>query len=362
MMDYSSESAFIKSLNERDDEQPQSRRLTDEQRKEVYNKLLAQRQGMSGAESGALIGGIGQGLAQMAAAGSDVDTSSVGQGAREMGRAQDADRQAQMDRWRQLLGEDRRDKQAELTQQNTEFNQGISREQQNRLARAQKLSEEQQAFNRDITKQQQTRLDQSTDSTLATQALNRRIAREQEDRLQAAQAWARDPANPANQAKSNKLAEEDKTQINTLARSAANKTAIYNQLQAAGDKFDQAVNAGNTDLAVTLGRQMLKTLNSTEGADAVGAEEAKRLGGLLEYKIGNIFEPGSFVGRDLDMFGEQIRETGAGIKTAIDANRQEIDRLRGRVPSQKTPKTQQVMYNGKLYNVDENGNMTEATP
>jgi hypothetical protein len=63
----------------------------------------------------------------------------------------------------------------------------------------------------------------------------------------------------------------------------------------------------NYDSKIKIGQQLLKTINAMAGGlDAVGAEEVRRLGSFLEYKLGNITDPGSFVGRDLPLFIEQI--------------------------------------------------------
>ena len=81
---------------------------------------------------------------------------------------------------------------------------------------------------------------------------------------------------------------------------------------------------------IVQGRQLLKTLNSTEGADAIGAEEAKRLGGLLEYQMMNITQPGPMFGRDLPGFKEQAMATSKNIKNAVQSNQKIIENLTGR--------------------------------
>jgi hypothetical protein len=82
------------------------------------------------------------------------------------------------------------------------------------------------------------------------------------------------------------------------------------------------------DLKVKAGENMLKLLNSAEGSDAVGAEESKRLGGLLEYKLLNFKEPGSFIGRDLDLFTEQVSLKSQEFGDRIKLNEDSINRIR----------------------------------
>lgn len=116
--------------------------------------------------------------------------------------------------------------------------------------------------------------------------------------------------------------------IKKLAGSSANKETINNQIKGAISQLDNP--DISDDQKLTIGRSLLKTLNSTEGSDAVGAEEANRLGSYLEFKIANFTGPGSFVGRDLDQFIEQTRLTSERIDKAIESNNEAIERLYGR--------------------------------
>lgn len=69
------------------------------------------------------------------------------------------------------------------------------------------------------------------------------------------------------------------------------------------------------DEKVLVGRELLKTLNSLQGSDAVGAEEAKRLGGLLNWDV-RLFEPGKMIGRDIDLFTKQVENNLARAKAS----------------------------------------------
>jgi hypothetical protein len=151
-------------------------------------------------------------------------------------------------------------------------------------------------------------------------------------------AEAQTKANPAKK-EFDLLAPENQKQIETLAQKSAGKTSIKNQIDSALEIL------GNPDVdeeqKVTAGMGLLKVLNSAEGADAIGVEEARRIGGLLEYKVLNFTEPGSFVGRDIDQFVDQVRLKSEELGQGIARNRAEIDKLYGRrggsIPSIKVP-------------------------
>lgn len=73
---------------------------------------------------------------------------------------------------------------------------------------------------------------------------------------------------------------------------------------------------------VKVGQGLLKLLNSAEGADAVGAEESKRIGGYLEYQKGNFFDPGKFWGRDMEGFISQVQNNSDLLADRIKRNEQ----------------------------------------
>lgn len=121
----------------------------------------------------------------------------------------------------------------------------------------------------------------------------------------------------------NQLPEEERDAVKELAKKSANKITIANQIEAVMGGWDNL----SDDQKVAQGRQMLKVLNSTEGADAVGAEEAKRLGSKLEFAMGNIFNSNPIqFGRDLPGFKEQAVDTAKNIKRAARANQLEINK------------------------------------
>lgn len=118
--------------------------------------------------------------------------------------------------------------------------------------------------------------------------------------------------------------------VDKLSTKNADKVAIKNQIDSVLSTWDKL----SDDQKVTAGRQLIKTLNSTEGSDAVGAEESRRLGGKLEFALGNLTNsnPMQF-GRDLSGFKEQALNVSKSIAGAVDSNRAEIDKAMGRKPS-----------------------------
>lgn len=125
----------------------------------------------------------------------------------------------------------------------------------------------------------------------------------------------------------NKLPQDNKQIITKLAQSNAGKTAIVNAIDSVMKNWDNL----SKEEQLTQGRQLIKTLNSTQGQDAVGAEEAKRLAGKLEFATGNLFSdnPVQF-GYDLGGFKQDANITSTAIKNSIIANQKEIDRAYGR--------------------------------
>lgn len=82
------------------------------------------------------------------------------------------------------------------------------------------------------------------------------------------------------------------------------------------------------DQKIKTGQGLFKLLNSAEGSDAVGAEEAKRLGSYLEYNIGNFTQPGAMFGRDLKGFTEQVGNYSKLLGGRIQRNEQTAQGLK----------------------------------
>lgn len=148
--------------------------------------------------------------------------------------------------------------------------------------------------------------------------------------------------NPA--AQFDRLPKENQVTVSKLADSNANKTAIVNQIDAVMGQWENL----DDEQKLQQGRQLIKTLNSTQGADAVGAEEAARLAGKLDFALGNITNsnPTQF-GRDLEGFKADAEITSQGIKKSMEANKAAIDKAYGREP--QAPKEETKVINGATY-------------
>lgn len=150
-----------------------------------------------------------------------------------------------------------------------------------------------------------------------------------------------------------KVAPENQATANALAIKNANKVSIANQIEENIAAFDMAKN-DNDRLA--LGRQMIKVLNSSEGQDAVGAEEARRLGEKLTFAYGNLTsdDPIRF-GRDLKGFRTQAIATMDALRRGADKNREVIEQATGR-PSpikNQSDSTNQVLSPEKRKRLEE---------
>lgn len=123
------------------------------------------------------------------------------------------------------------------------------------------------------------------------------------------------------------LPKEIQIQITKIADSSGAILPIKNEIDSA---YGQLTNKNLSDgQKLLVGRNLLKTLNSTQGKDAVGAEEAKRLGSLLEYKLlPRIGEPGNTFGRDLDEFVNQVALSSQKIGETHKANQLAINKLK----------------------------------
>lgn len=124
------------------------------------------------------------------------------------------------------------------------------------------------------------------------------------------------------------------------------------------------------DLKIKAGEESLKLLNSSAlGADAVGAEEAKRLGSFLQYKILNLRNPGSMFGRDMDKFTAQVKNNRDRLRKSISSSEEMAERIKTgqgllknkeEVPgSVKHPPGTIINYRGTKYRVGADGDSLE---
>lgn len=119
---------------------------------------------------------------------------------------------------------------------------------------------------------------------------------------------------PEKAPKDEKLPLETQEGVKETASEFTKLKNSYNNLNSGAEVFNKLVekakNGTNQDVkdAVSYGRLLLKEINtiSTGKSDAVGAEEAKRLGAELEYHLGNFTSPGAVVGFDLPGFQRKL--------------------------------------------------------
>lgn len=152
------------------------------------------------------------------------------------------------------------------------------------------------------------------------------------------------PAGLAKDAEFKALPMESQEIVKDLSRKNAQKLSIANQIS--GDLKQYRLARGmdengnpipgakvDNDRALKIANGMVKTLNSKEGADAVGTEEAGRLATAIQFQVNPLnLKGGQRIGRDFEAFDQQIGDTYTGITNGIAANRAEIDRAYGRQP------------------------------
>lgn len=91
----------------------------------------------------------------------------------------------------------------------------------------------------------------------------------------------------------------------------APKLSILNSLKSTLSEYNKALESGDDAAAYAIGQRALKVINSPEGADAIGAEESKRLGSQLNLFRKPFAIPGDYfgVGRKLPEFGQSLKDT-----------------------------------------------------
>lgn len=120
------------------------------------------------------------------------------------------------------------------------------------------------------------------------------------------------------------LSLSDRKQIETLATKQGGKLSITNNLQQLIDMWPSL----SPSERLQQGREIMKTLNSSEGADAVGAEEVKRLGARLEFALGNFTNSNETqFGRDIDGFFKDVQNTTKRLQKSVEANDASISRI-----------------------------------
>jgi hypothetical protein len=121
-----------------------------------------------------------------------------------------------------------------------------------------------------------------------------------------------------------KLPVDNQLLVDKLGKDSASKVAIANEIAQTVALFDDP--KVSDDQKIKSGQALLKVLNSTQGSDAVGVEEARRLGSLLEFQVFNFTQPGPVFGRDLKEFRNQAANTVNRLSGAVDANKISIQK------------------------------------
>lgn len=129
-----------------------------------------------------------------------------------------------------------------------------------------------------------------------------------------------------------KLNSADEKFVDTLSTKNANKISIAGQI----DSSLRILQDKTTDPTTKIkeGQRLLKVLNSSEGQDAVGVEESKRLGSLIEFQLFNprgILDPTQQVyGVNLPGFINQLNTASTSIKNSVQENQKQIDATYGK--------------------------------
>lgn len=148
------------------------------------------------------------------------------------------------------------------------------------------------------------------------------------------------------------LPKDKQVVVDKLAGANATKISIKNQIDAVLGQWDGLTE----EQKLQQGRQLVKVLNSTQGQDAVGVEEANRLASKLEFATGNFFNnnPIQF-GRDIDGFRDDAKITSEGLEAAVKANQDVIDQNYGRQTAKKVVNRQINQKTGQARLVYDDG-------
>lgn len=119
---------------------------------------------------------------------------------------------------------------------------------------------------------------------------------------------------------------DQKKIVEALATATAKKQSVKNNLDALLARWDTL----SDDDKATQGEQILKTLNSLEGPDAISVDDTKRLGSRLKFQMFNMLGVGPMFGRDLPGFKKQMEITSKNMADSISMNKSEIDKIYGR--------------------------------
>ncbi len=137
---------------------------------------------------------------------------------------------------------------------------------------------------------------------------------------------------PAKQEKNrfDAISQDKKDQIGSYSKDVATRSSIANMLESELRTFQ---NASTDDERIKVGEMALKTLNGALGKDAIGVEEAQRIGSALKFQMFNIRGAGPMFGRDFALFERQIAAKLKSMREGANMDRTEIDKLYARDPT-----------------------------
>jgi len=123
-----------------------------------------------------------------------------------------------------------------------------------------------------------------------------------------------------------KLNAFDNTTVNKIAMDIANKDTIAEAIKFTIDVLEDDE---RTDyVKINAANSIAKILNSAEGKDAVGVEEAKRLLGALDvFSVSRLMKGGKLYGVDMDSFVEQLKIKTGELDTRVLAGKKRVNAI-----------------------------------
>lgn len=128
---------------------------------------------------------------------------------------------------------------------------------------------------------------------------------------------------PSAQAAAQKIPHEYQKFADDSFKRMADMAAITAYTEEQINKMQELFDKGKIGEAISVGEGLLKPKNSVISPDVVGAEEAKRIGGLLQFKVFDPTGTGAVTGRG-NLLGSTPQEKNKDLQTFIDRTRAEI--------------------------------------
>lgn len=132
---------------------------------------------------------------------------------------------------------------------------------------------------------------------------------------------------PSAQAAAQKIPHEYQKFADDAFTKMANMSTITAYTEEQIIKMQELFDKGKIGEAISVGEGLLKSKNSLISPDVVGAEESKRIGGLLQFKTFDPTGSGAVIGRG-NLFGSTPQEKNKDLQTFIDRTKAEIESAR----------------------------------